>query len=216
VNIASTSEAEHTVSVTCGPHPPSAAIGGGDPPTAATPPSGTVANSDSKETECVESRRSIAPSSRNRTSAEVREHLAANGPLTRGEIVADLGGNAGAIDKKLKRLLAKDEIRAEGPPRKRLYSSAEKPRRLPTSATATRGKTRAPAAPERGVYPLYDAIGDLNGATTARLAQQTGLPRKLVVEQGQRLLKLGLVRFRGVGRERIWLTTQLESERDAA
>jgi hypothetical protein len=183
---------------------------------AATPPRGTISDSDSKETDCVENTRSIASSSRNRTSAEVREHLAAHGPLTRAEIVADLGGSAGGIDKKLKRLLAKDEIRAEGPPRKRLYSSAEEPPGLSTSATATLGKKREPVSPERGVYPLYDAIGDLNGATTARLAQQTGLPTKLVVEQGQRLLKLGLVRFRGIGRERIWLTTQLESERDAA
>jgi hypothetical protein len=79
-----------------------------------------------------------------------------------------------------------------------------------------RGKTPATATPERGVYPLYDAIVELNGATTAQLANQTGLPTKLVVEQGQRLLQLGLVRFMGVGRERKWLTTQPESERDAA
>jgi hypothetical protein len=79
-----------------------------------------------------------------------------------------------------------------------------------------RGKTPAPVAPERGVYPLYDAIVDLDSATTAQLANRTGLPTKLVVEQGQRLLQLGLVRFIGVGREREWLTTQPESVRDAA
>jgi hypothetical protein len=176
----------------------------------------TVADSDPKRTESAENARSVTSSARNRTSAEVREHLAAHGPLTRAEIVAGLGGSAGGIDKKLKRLLAKDEICAEGPPRKRLYSAVEKRPRLATPHAGARGKASAPVTPERGVYPLYDAIGDLNGATTARLAQHTGLPTKLVVEQGQRLMKLGLVRFTGVGRERVWLTTRLESERDAA
>ena len=216
VNVVSPFEIGHTVSVTCSAPPPSTAIGGGDPPVDVAPPRAVVAGIDSGGAGRTEDTRRRATTGPNPTSVQVHEYLAAHAPQTRSEIIAALGGRPKGIDEKLKRLLAKGQIRAEGPPRGRIYHSAKEPVRLPTTTTAMRGKATAPTTPERGVYPLYDAIAELNGATTARLARQTGLPTKLVVEQGQRLLRLGLISFAGDGRERVWRATRPETARDAA
>jgi hypothetical protein len=70
--------------------------------------------------------------------------------------------------------------------------------------------------PERGVYPVYDAIADLHGATTDQLALQTRLPAATIVKQGRRLIQLGLVRFTGVGKSRMWLPVSSEITSDAA
>lgn len=144
------------------------------------------------------------------TREEVREYVIANGPLARGEIVAALGGSPQAIDDKLKRLLAKGEIGADGRPGARRYRSPDKRSQI-TAAAIARLKVAPPRTlPDRGVYPVYDAIIDLNGATTEQLARHTGLPVQLVVEQGRRLLQLGLARFTGAGSERRWLATRPE------
>jgi hypothetical protein len=85
-----------------------------------------------------------------------------------------------------------------------------------TQVTSIAAQSKTPSAPpERGVYPLYDVISDLNGATTEQLCKRTGWQRAVVVERGRRLMQLGLVRFTGVGGRRMWLPTQSE-ERDAA
>jgi hypothetical protein len=57
------------------------------------------------------------PTCRNRSGAELREYVVAHGPLTRGELVAALGGNAHAMDQSLARLLAAGKIAADGRPR---------------------------------------------------------------------------------------------------
>jgi hypothetical protein len=62
---------------------------------------------------------------------------------------------------------------------------------------------------------MYDAIVDLDGATTEQLSRRTGLPTSLVVEQGRRLVALGLVRFTQVGEARVWRATQSEIGGDA-
>jgi hypothetical protein len=215
VNIASLSEASHSVSVTCGAVPPPGASRSGEAPIAPRPPQAAALGDGGKDTAHTLDTPKTASKARNPTSVEIREHLAARSPLTRREIIAELGGGSKGIDEKLKRLVTNGEIRVEGPPRQRVYSALPDLTQPARPATVTRGG--APRTiPERGVYPLHDAVADLGGATTAQLAQHMELPTKLVVEQGQRLLQLGLVGFRGVGRERVWFITLPETERDAA
>jgi hypothetical protein len=134
------------------------------------------------------------------TRAQVRDYVVAEGPVRRGEILTGLGLRPSTLDKKLKRLLDDREIAADGRAGARHY-------RAPGRSTR-RTAARAPSpAPERGVYPVYDAIGDCGGsATTPQLAAATGLPASLVVEQGRRLTRLRLVRFAGVGGKRVWTT----------
>jgi hypothetical protein len=136
----------------------------------------------------------------------VRDYIIAHAPLTRGEIVSALDGNPQAIDDKLRHLLADGEIGADGPPGARRYRSPDVPTHTLTPVGSERDKPLPPTLPDRGVYPLYDAIVDLNGATTEQLIGHTGLPTNLIVEQGRRLIQLGLVRFTGVGKTRMWLS----------
>jgi hypothetical protein len=62
---------------------------------------------------------------------------------------------------------------------------------------------------------MYDAIIDLDGATTEQLSRRIGLPTSLVVEQGRRLVALGLVRFTQVREARVWRATRSEIGGDA-
>jgi hypothetical protein len=119
------------------------------------------------------------------------------------------------MDYKLRRLLADGEIVADGRSGARLYRAPDAPEAVsvPTLKSSKINALQTP--PERGVYPMYDAIVDLDGGTTEQLTKRTGLPANLVVEQGRRLMQLGLVRFTGVGRGRMWLPTPSETARDA-
>jgi hypothetical protein len=158
-------------------------------------------------------RRSIRQGS---TRTGLRKHIIAHGPLTRGELVAALGCNPNSVDNSLRRLLADGEIAADGRPGARLYRAPDAAAvvgSVPTLKSSKINPLQPP--PERGVYPMYDAIVDLDGGTTEQLSKRTGLPTSHVVEQGRRLMQLGLIRFTGVGRERMWLSTSTETVRDA-
>jgi hypothetical protein len=147
--------------------------------------------------------------SRNATQTEVMEYVIAHGPLNRRELVTALGGNPTMISQKLKRLLEEGEIGAEGPSGARRYRAPDVLGGGPTQASMS-------SPPERGVYPMYDAIIDLDGATTEQLGKQTRLPTSLVVEQGRRLVQLGLVQFTKVGGARVWTPTRPGIAGDAA
>jgi hypothetical protein len=155
-----------------------------------------------------QARRSRRPARRSRTEhqgsrrAHVREYVVAHGPLSRRQLVDAVGGHPDAISKILKRLLDDGEIAAEGRSRSRRY-------RAPGPDTPVRDERPQPGSrrtpPARGVYPVYDAIADAGGATTVELAAKMGMPVAIVVEQGRRLVQLGLVRFAGAGGQRQWL-----------
>jgi hypothetical protein len=175
-----------------------------EPPSSVAPRSGTTFATPR------ESRR------RNPTRVQLREYIIEHAPITRRELLVALGGNPQAMDNKLRRLLADGEIGADGRPGARRYRSPNVPKRT-VGPSVPSGTTHTPQTPpEQGVYPLYDAIVELNGATTEQLVRRTGLPTNLVVEQGRRLMQLGLARFTGVGDGRMWLPTPLETVRDAA
>lgn len=153
---------------------------------------------------------------RHLTRAQVQEYVIAHGPITRRGLIEALGGPPDAMDKKLRRLVADGEIGVDGQRRERRYRSpdASEVVSLPSIGLSKISALRTP--PDRGVYPMYDLIVDLGSATTEQLMRRTGLPTNLVVEQGRRLIQLGLVRFTGVGDARVWLPTQSEIIRDAA
>lgn len=155
------------------------------------------------------------PTRRNVTCAQVREHVIAHAPITRRELIEALGDQPDALDKKLRRLVARGEIGVDGQRGGRLYGSPNPPEvaSLPSVEPSAPSEPRRP--PDRGVYPTYDAIIDLGTATTEQLMRRTGLPTSLVVEQGRRLRQLGLVRFTGVGDARVWMPAQSEIVRDA-
>jgi len=146
----------------------------------------------------------------------VLAHVIAHAPITRGELIAALGGHPKTMDNRLRSLLKDGEIGVEGRSGARRYRSPETPNvvPLPPMGSSTRPESQPP--PDHGVYPMYDAILSLGSATTEQLTRETGLPTNLVVEQGRRLIQLGLVRFTGVGKERLWLPTQSEIVRGAA
>jgi hypothetical protein len=143
--------------------------------------------------------------------AQLRVYIATHAPVTRREILEVFGGSPHAIDNKLRRMVLAGEIVAEGRRGSRCYRPPDGPANMPRPATLAH---RSP--PARGVYPVYDVIVDMNGATTGQLMKRTGLPASLVVEQGRRLMQLGLVRFTGAGKTRRWLPTISEMESDAA
>jgi hypothetical protein len=171
-------------------------------PTAPTPPAAKPA-----------SRRRLR--SQNPSRTQLRQHVVAHGPLSRGELVAALGGSPKALDAKLRHLLEDGEVRADGRRGARRYRAPDVPEVV--SAPSVSEKASASVAlPERGVYPMYDAIVDLDGATTQQLSERTGQPTSLVVEQGRRLVQLGLVRFTQAGQARVWRPMRSEIVGDAA
>jgi hypothetical protein len=149
------------------------------------------------------------------TLEETYDYILNHGPIRRGDLIRALGGKPDTTNKRLKRLLENRRIVGEGPSGQRRYRCCqEQPESVPPIEAP---QTSPPTAlPDRGVYPLYDAIVDLGGATTQQLMARTGLPANLVVEQGRRLMQLGLIRFTGVGESRMWLPAQSELLRDAA
>ncbi len=156
------------------------------------------------------------PRRQNPTRAQLREYVIKQGPIARRDLLTALGGNPQAMDNKLARLLADGEIGADGRPGARRYRPPDVSEHAAARPTAQSPMPAPQTPPERGVYPLYDAIVELNGATTQQLVSQTGLPSNLVVEQGRRLMQLGLARFTGTGDSRMWLPAQLETVRGAA
>jgi hypothetical protein len=173
-------------------------------------PSSSVAPRNNAPATFRESRR------RNPTRVQLREYIIEHAPITRRELLAALGGTPQAMDTKLGRLLADGEIEADGRPGARRYRSPDVPERTVAPSIASDTTLSPQTPPEQGVYPLYDAIVELSGATTEQLVRRTGLPTNLVVEQGRRLMQLGLARFTGVGDGRMWLPTSSETVRDAA
>jgi hypothetical protein len=156
------------------------------------------------------------PSRRNVTRAQVREHVIAHAPITRRELIEALNCPPDTMDKKLRRLVADGEIGVDGQRSGRRYRSPDTSEIVSLPSVRPSELSASRMSPDRGVYPMYDAIVDLDGATTEQLMQRTGLPTNLVVEQGRRLLQLGLVRFTGAGNTRVWMPTQSEIARDAA
>jgi hypothetical protein len=63
---------------------------------------------------------------------------------------------------------------------------------------------------------MYDAIVDLDGASTQQLSSRMELPTSVVVEQGRRLVRLGLVRFTQAGQERVWRATSATPSRTSS
>lgn len=160
-------------------------------------------------------RPSRATGRRRITREQVRDFVVACGPVRRGEVVAGLGGHPKTIDNKLRSLRESGEIEADGSSGAWLYRA---PRRKAQPSDGGPRRKAGPASsstPERGVYPVYDAISDLGSATTDQLAAATGLPVNIVVEQGRRLRQLDLVRFTGQGDQRLWLPTDGAHGRDA-
>lgn len=159
-------------------------------------------------------RPSRATGRRRITREQVRDYVVAHGPVRRGQVVAGLGGHPKTMDNKLRSLRESGEIEADGSPGAWLYRAPDA-KAQPPARGPRRKAGRASSAPERGVYPVYDAISDLGGATTDQLAAATGLPVTIVVEQGRRLRQLDLVRFTGQGARRLWLPAGGTVGRDA-
>jgi hypothetical protein len=102
------------------------------------------------------------------------------------------------------------EIVTEGERGAYRYRAADAPKTVSVPAVVA-GSVSA-VAPERGVYPLYDAIVDTGGASTDQLSRRMQLPASVVVEQGRRLVQLGLVRFTDVGSGRVWRAVRAGGE----
>jgi hypothetical protein len=122
---------------------------------------------------------------------EVRAFIAKRGPVSSGQIAEEFGARRKAVARMLKALIDDGEIAADGPVQNRRFrASSAKP------------------APERGMYPLYDALRDLGGtATTKQLAEAAGLTVADVVDQGQDLERFGYVGRIPVGRGHRWVVT---------
>jgi predicted transcriptional regulator len=145
------------------------------------------------------------------TRAQLREHISANAPSSRRELLDTFGGTGTALEKKLRTMLRAGELRVEGKRGARQYYPLDAPVKLPRPELV-----RDAALPDRGVYPVYDVISDRGGATTAQLARLTGLPAALVVEEGRRLVQLGLVSFTEAGQTRKWLPVPRPEQRSVA
>lgn len=155
-----------------------------------------------------------APKCASPSLAQLREHIITHAPINRRELLQALDGHPTAIDKKVRRLLANGEIAAGGQPGSRVFlapSSTQPPAPLASPSPSPPLRTQL----ERGVYPVYDAAVDLGSASTQQLVEHTGLPTSNVVEQGRRLVRIGLLRFTGTGDKRAWLPTPIEQSGDA-
>lgn len=131
----------------------------------------------------------------------VLAHIAEHGSAARAELIAALACAPATLDGQLKRSVKLGELIAEGERGARRY-------RLPATPVAVEASVPRPSAPtgrpERGVYPMHDVLDELGHATTAELAERLGVPTDIVVEQGRRLLRLGLVTWAGDGERRVW------------
>lgn len=163
----------------------------------------------SKRAERRPAKRSLASAAAGPTRTPLREYLRAHAPATRSEMIEAFGASPKAIDGKLRRMRAVGEVTAVGPRGRQRYSLADSPVNMATLETFI-----SSPIPERGVYPSYDVIVDLHGATTAQISSRTKRPSNLVYEECRRLLQLGLVRITGAGLTRRWLATQPQPRRD--
>jgi hypothetical protein len=140
------------------------------------------------------------------TSEQVRDYVLSHGPVSRRQLLEALGGNPHTMDNRLKWLISSGAIVREGERGKRQYLAPEGLSCTGRSVTISASRdTSFVEPPQRGVYPVYDAIVDLGDATTDELATHLEQPSRIVVEGGRRLVKLGLVRFTSVGDVRKWL-----------
>ncbi|HEY2718003.1 MAG TPA: hypothetical protein VGI52_00125 [Solirubrobacteraceae bacterium] len=147
----------------------------------------------------AQSSTSSQPTPQNPTQVQLCDYIAAHHPITRGELLTALGGNAKAVDKKLNLLLMSGRIGADGRPGRRRYRPPGPHRPAPDGQSGL-----SPVAPARGVYPMYDEIVDLGMVTTESLAQRTGKPASQIVKEGRKLLQLKLVRISEDGSTRAW------------
>jgi hypothetical protein len=139
---------------------------------------------------------------------QLREHIIAHSPINRRELLEAVDGHPTAIDKKVRRLLANGEIAVDGQPGSRVFLAPSSTQQAVPPTSPNPSPSRIP--PERGVYPVYDAAVDLGSASTQQLMEHTGLPTSIVVEQGRRLVRIGLLRFTETGGKRVWLPTPTE------
>lgn len=142
------------------------------------------------------------------TSAEVRDYVLSHGPTTHRQLLDALGGSEQSMKNKLKWLLSRRAIVAEGLRGSRRYLAP------PPSGGAEMqslfgalGGGSLPDPPPRGVYPLYDAILDMGSPTTGELARHLNKSPGQIIQLARRLLKLGLIRFAGTGDARRWWPT---------
>jgi len=139
---------------------------------------------------------------------QLREHIIAHAPINRRELLEAVDGPPTAIDKKVRRLLANGEIAVDGRPGSRVFLAPSSTQQSVPPTSQSPSPPRIP--PEHGVYPVYDAAVDLGSASTQQLVEHTGLPTGIVVEQGRRLVRIGLLRFTETGDKRVWLPTPTE------
>jgi hypothetical protein len=145
----------------------------------------------------------------NPTSEQVRDYVLSHGPVSRRQLLEALGGTPHTMDKRLKWLTSSAAIVNDGERSKRRYLAPNGANRASRSAKARMSReVSSVEPPQRGVYPIYDAIVDLGSPTTDELAIHLEQPSRIVVEGGRRLIKLGLVRFTDVGNVRKWLPAQ--------
>lgn len=123
---------------------------------------------------------------------EVCDYVVKHGPVSSGQLAEVFGARRKAVARMLKALADDGEIAADGPSQNRRFRA-----------------TSAKPAPERGIYPLYDALRDQGGsATTTQLAEVTGWTVAEVVDRGQDLERFGYVGRIPVGRGHRWVATE--------
>lgn len=124
-----------------------------------------------------------------------------NEPISRGQLLAKLGGSPKAMDRKLKGMLELGLVAASGHPR--LYTRPTTPPQAVNALAAEIAPTAA-RRPEVGRYPVYDALRETESATTTQLMARTGLTSSVVFAQARELTRLRLVAFRGEASNRVW------------
>ena len=138
----------------------------------------------------------------NPTRAELRDYIAAHGPVSRSEIGRALGGSMNALDDKLRRLKASGEIVVEGERPNRRY------RVLDTAVTRS-GQPSEPRRPAQvvdcsGPTDLLALIVEHGPISSARLRELTGLDFQQLLEWGRMLTRQRSVTFDGEGPDRSW------------
>jgi len=98
---------------------------------------------------------------------EIREYVVTHAPVTRLQLLEALGGQPQSMDNRLRRMVATGEIAAEGQRGTRRYLAAADTTTplMKTSAAVVSRALSSQGPPDRGVYPLYDAILDMKGQT---------------------------------------------------
>jgi hypothetical protein len=141
-------------------------------------------------------------SRRNPTRTEIRDFIAAHGPVGRGDVGRALGGSLNALDEQLKRLRRAGEIVVDGERPHRRY-------RAPQTKPAQPASSPLPPRPAQvvdcsGPTDLLALVAEHGPVSSARLRQLTGLGYQQVVEWGRLLARQRAVAFDGEGPDRIW------------